>query len=326
MTRVAVILVNWNGWRDTLECLESLRDITGTEHRVIVCDNGSTDESLVKLTEWAEASGLDYCLCGCEKAEAGGEPADDPQLVLIRIGENRGFAGGNNVGIRYGLAQGCFDYFWLLNNDTVVTPDSLTRLVERMAEDARIGLCGSTILEYRRRDKILALGGGHYVSCLGVPWHHGKGWRYGRKDIDWQLAEVRMNYVEGASMLVSRRFVEQVGLMNEEYFLYFEEADWAERGRDRFRLGYAPLSIVYHKVGASIGTSRNPARKSYVCDYYNIRNRIRFTRNYYPAALPTVGLVLLFEALIRLLCGKADRAAMILRLMVRGGADLEDRP
>lgn len=326
MNRVAIILVNWNGWCDTLECLESLSGITGVEYRIIVCDNGSTDESLDKLTEWANASGLDYCLYSCEKAEAGGDSADDPQLVLIPIGENRGFAGGNNVGMRYGLACGRFDGFWLLNNDTVVAPDSLTRLIERMAEDTRIGLCGSTILEYRRRDRILALGGGRYILWLGLPWHYGKGRCYGEKDINRQWAEARMNYVEGASMLVSRRFIEQIGVMNEEYFLYFEEVDWAARAGERFKLGYAPHSLVYHKVGASIGTSRNPARKSYVCDYYNIRNRIRFTRRYHPAVLPVVGLVLLLELMLRLLCGRFEHAAMIFRLMQRGGADLEDRP
>lgn len=120
-------------------------------------------------------------------------------------------------------------------------------------------------------------------------------------------------------MLVSRQFVEQIGLMSEDYFLYFEEVDWAVRAKGRFSLGYAPKSIVYHKVGASIGTSSNPAKKSLTCDYYNIRNRILFTRRYYPFFLPTVYLVLALELLLRLLCGRLDRTIMIARQMLHGG-------
>lgn len=325
MSKVLIILVNWNGWRDTLECLASLHKLTGTQYRVVVCDNGSADDSVQQITAWAKVQRLACTLYDRNVAEQGGKRSVDPWLTIIKSRENLGFAGGNNVGLRYGLARAGFDYFWLLNNDTVVKPDSLTYLVERMRQDPEIGICGSTILNYTKRDKILALGGGRYISWLGVPWHHGRVYRYA-PDINQKRAETRMNYVEGASMLVSRSFLEQIGLMNEEYFLYFEELDWALRSRGRFRLGYAPASIVYHKVGASIGTSSNPARKSLVCDYYNIRNRIRFTRQHYPLALITVYLVLLLEALVRMLCGKPDRAAMIIRLMQRRGADLEQRP
>lgn len=325
MSLVCIILVNWNGWRDTQECLASLQIIPGKKHRVVVCDNGSTDDSVQQIAVWAQ----EHCIA-CKQydradAEKGEDCSVDPWLTVIRSDENLGFAGGNNLGLRYGLAQDRFDYFWLLNNDTVVKPDSLTYLVERMRQDPAIGICGSTILNYTKRDKILALGGGRYISWLGIPWHHGRFYQYA-PDIDRKRAEKRMNYVEGASMLVSRRFLEQVGLMYEEYFLYFEELDWALRGKERFRLGYAPDSIVYHKVGASIGTSSNPARKSLVCDYYNIRNRIRFTRQHCPSALLTVYLVLLLEALVRILCGKPDRAAMIIKLMQRRGADLEQKP
>lgn len=322
---VCIILVNWNGWRDTLECLASLHKIPGKQHRIVVCDNGSTDDSVQQIAAWAQKLGIackQYDRAGAEK---GKERSINLWLTVIRSDENLGFAGGNNLGLRYGLAQDRFDYFWLLNNDTVVQPDSLTYLVERMRQDPAIGICGSTILNYTKREKILALGGGRYLPWLGVPWHHGRFYRYA-PDIDRDRAEKRMNYVEGASMLVSRRFLEQVGLMYEEYFLYFEELDWALRSKGRFRLGYAPASIVYHKVGASIGTSSNPVKKSLVCDYYNIRNRIRFTRQHYPLALLTVYLVLLLEALIRMLCGRPDRAAMIIRLMQRRGADLEQKP
>lgn len=311
MKPVYIIIVNWNGGQDTVECLESLFRLTYTSFTMVVCDNGSSDDSLAVIKRWAESRCLDYGEYSSEEAEQDGKRDADFPLVVIRSTVNLGFAGGNNVGMRYALAKRDNAYVWLLNNDTVVEPDALTRLVERMEQQPSVGMCGSTIRLYHNPEKIQAQGGGYYCRWIGLPWHYG---RWGRK-INQRRAEAWMNYVEGASMLVSRQFLEEIGLMCEDYFLYFEEADWAIRAKGRFQLAYAPQSVVYHKVGKSIGTSSNPAKKSYTCDYFNIRNRILFTRRFYPAALPIIYLVLLGALLLRLFLGKWDRAVMILKLL-----------
>lgn len=325
MSRVYIILVNWNGWRNTLECIESLLLLTYPDYRIVVSDNGSTDDTLQNLSCWAHDTSISYSEYCRSEARSGGDLTSDVLLTLIRNDENLGFAGGNNVGMQFGMARGDADYFWLLNNDTVVEPDSLHHLVNRMQENRSIGICGSTIRLYHNREKIQALGGGYYCRWLGLPWHYGRN-RLWQVKMNPEWAESRMNYVEGASMLVSCPFIEKVGLLSEEYFLYFEEADWAIRSSGLFTLGYAPRSVVYHKVGASIGTSSNPARKSFVCDYFNVRNRIRFARRYYPVTLPTIYLVLVGEVFLRVICRKFDRAAMIIGLMARCGHDLDDKP
>jgi GT2 family glycosyltransferase len=314
VSRAVIILVNWNGWQDTVECLESLRRLAYPDVRIVVCDNGSGDNSLHEIKNWAERHQIRHCELHRADAESGRFPDDDPVLTLIQCDENLGFAGGCNVGLHYALARGEADYCWLLNNDTVVEPDALTHLAARIQQQPQVGICGSTVLFYHDRNRIQALGGGHYCRWIGLPWHYGRFTRWG-STIDPQRAEAWMNYVEGASMLVSRKFLDDVGLLSEDYFLYFEEADWAIRAEGRFRLGYAPKSIVYHKVGGSIGTSCNPARMSYTSDYYNIRNRLLFTRRFYPYALPTVRLVIVGALLLRLCLGKWDRAAMIFRLL-----------
>lgn len=325
MRRVYIILVNWNGWQDTLACLESLVLLNYPDFRIVVCDNGSTNDSSLQIRQWMRNRPERFAEYSRSIGEHGGDRGEDVPLVLINTENNLGFAGGSNVGMRYAMARGDGGYYWLLNNDTVTEPDALSHLVTRMQEDQSIGICGSTLRLYGNQVRVQALGGGHYCRWIGLPWHYGRFNRW-PGTIPWQPAESRMNYVEGASMLVSRQFIEQVGLLCEDYFLYFEEIDWVLRAGNRFRLGYAPGSIVYHKIGASIGTNSNPANKSELCDYYNIRNRILFTRRHYPAALPTVYLVLLAELLLRLLVGKPTRAAMILQLMLRGGADLVRRP
>lgn len=335
MAQVYIILVNWNGWSDTIECLESIFRNNYLPFQVIVCDNGSTDGSLAHIKAWAEGrlnvylpqktrlrslswppvdKPLAYAEYGREEAEKGGITGHESPLVLIDNIDNVGFAGANNVCLRYALARGDCAFVWLLNNDCVIMPDALTRLVARMAENPAAGMCGSSLLHYRQPDKIQALGGGWYCKWLGLPWHLGR-LKKSADAINLTQVERWMNYVVGASVLVSRQLLEEVGLMCEDYFLYFEEADWAMRSKGRFSLAYAPLSVVYHKIGSSIGTRTNPAAKSIVCDYFNIRNRIVFTRKFFPEALPTVYLTLLGELFVRLILGRMDRVIMILKLL-----------
>jgi len=330
-----IILLNWNGWGDTIECLESLFRLHEPRTRVIVCDNSSTDNSLQRIKAWAEGrlnvfsyrnSGLkDLTFPPCRKpvkyheydrdeAEKGGKMEVDADLLLIQTGDNLGFAGGNNVGLRYVLARDDFDYVWLVNNDTVVAPNALIHMKKRMLEDPRSGMCGSTLLHYDEPDRVQAYGGGYYWKWIGLPWHQGRL----RKASDYRnrsRVEKWSNYIVGASMLVSKEFLLDVGLMCEDYFLYFEELDWALRAKSRFNLVYAPESIVYHKVGASIGTSGSITKKSTICEYYSTRNRIFFTHKFFPEALVTVYCILFAAVVSRIILGRFDRAKMLLRLM-----------
>lgn len=115
-------------------------------------------------------------------------------------------------------------------------------------------------------------------------------------------------------MLVSRDFLREVGLLSEDYFLYFEELDWAVRAKGKFELAYAPQSIVYHKEGGSAGARSTEAEKSWVADYHFIRNRIVFTRKFLPAMLPTVYFALFIALLRRARRGRWDRVRMIAKL------------
>jgi GT2 family glycosyltransferase len=336
MKRVYVLIVNWNGWTDTVECLESVLRLDYPDYRVIVCDNGSKDGSLARIVDWAEGHSiapasvertphhdlvnppvekpLSYVVYDRPRAEDGGDGTLDPRLVLIRTGGNLCFAGGNNVGLRYALARGDFEHVWLLNNDTVVTPGSLSALVARMTDKPSSGMCGSTLALYDRPDRIQARGGGWYCRWTGLPWHIGQ---LEKTSTRTRLEHVEkwMNYVVGASMLVSREFLAEVGLMCEDYFLYFEETDWIQRAAPHFSLAYAPQSLVYHKVGGSIGTSSKPWRKSRTCDFYAIRNRLLFTRRFHREALPAIYLSVMLALLVRLLVGNWSRAGMIWRLL-----------
>lgn len=289
--QVHIVILNWNGWRDTLECLESLQGLDYPNFEVVVVDNASRDGSEGKVREAF------------------------PAVKLIQSGANLGFAGGNNVGIRYALEQGA-DFIWLLNNDTVVEPDALTYLVERMAEDTHIGMCGSTLVYYHDRSKIQALAGATFNKWLGVSKHIGQNTsRYQMPTPE--SVERRLAYIVGASLLVSRRFVEEIGFLCEDYFLYYEEIDWVIRATDKYTLAYAPKSVVYHKEGNSIGGDNTTLnQKSMTADYYSIRNRIVFTRKHFVYALPTVYLGLVFALVNRVKRNQWERVRMVLEVLL----------
>lgn len=294
--RVAVLLLNWNGWQDTIECLESVLQSTGVAFRIVVCDNGSQDNSLVKIAAWARAAAKPFALYDRAQAEAGGLADESVPLVLIQTGANLGFAGGNNVGLRYCLAHGGFDYVWVLNNDTVVAPDALQQLVARMQPDPAIGMCGSKLVFYHQRDKVQAYGGSAFDARRGVVVPIGQ-FAPSNAACNVPAVEAQTAYVVGASMLVSTPFLQTVGLMCEDYFLYFEEIDWAFRARGKFKLAYADASVVWHKEGGSIGSS-STAQASVTSTRYLYRNRVifnwRFNRPHFVRSLGQIA----FEMLV----------------------------
>lgn len=322
VSKVYIIIVNWNGWQDTIECLESLLLLDYPVYRIIVCDNGSTDESVSMIRLWAEtAIGRNSEKCQClnrDSGESGGKGFDSV-FTLIENGANLGYGAGNNVGLRYVIARGDADYCWLLNNDTVVDPAALSTMVARMVEKHDAGMCGSTLRNYDDRSRIQALGGAVYFKWLGVAWHIGRTLQ-GKVSLNRDSIENNLDYIVGASLLVRMTFINDVGLMAEDYFLYFEEIDWVTRGQGRYGLSYAPDSVVYHKTGASIGTSSNPRKKSFLCDYYTLRNRLLFTRRYYPSVLGGVYAGLIIELIVRLLLGRWDLVRMICHLFVDSNA------
>jgi GT2 family glycosyltransferase len=128
-----------------------------------------------------------------------------------------------------------------------------------------------------------------------------------------QVVDEHLDYVVGASMLISRAFLETVGLMEEDYFLYFEELDWALRAKGRFRLTYCPNSIVYHKEGGSLGSSSTPRNRSVTSEYYWTRNRIHFTMRFYPYALPLVTAVICAAMVSRVAAGLEANSWAIFR-------------
>ncbi|MCP5133238.1 MAG: glycosyltransferase family 2 protein [Gammaproteobacteria bacterium] len=334
--KVYIILVNWNGWMDTVECLESLFRQDYEHYRVVVCDNASRDDSLGHLDAWASGrtpyvppehsplrhlstpaiqKPLDFLLLDRKSAEQGG-PGSDPALLLIDGGGNLGFAGGNNAGMRYALARGDADYIWLLNNDTIVEPDCLTRMVWRLRNQPGPATCGSRILFYSHPETVQALGGGRFNRWTAISSQSLGRFLPASQAVDAAAYERQMSYIVGCSWLLPRAYLEEVGLMDESYFLYYEEVDWVLRAGGRYALCYADDARVYHKEGSSIGTPTGSRPSSLLSDFYIFRNKLLITRRYFPLGLPTVYVATLIQAGRRALRGQWDKAWLILKVLL----------
>jgi GT2 family glycosyltransferase len=310
LPRAVIIVLNWNGASDTVACAQSLLRLDYPNFQIVLCDNASRLDQRAILLEWGHSLGGQFCAHdSLDAALSAAGPCT--HVTLIQTGGNLGYAGGMNVGMRYALADPEVQYCWVLNNDTEVDPAALTELVRRAQSDSRIGLCGSSLVLHHDRGRMQAFGGASYNRWRARSAAIGINAALADIPADPSAVEARMAYVIGASMLVSRRYLEEVGLMDESYFLYSEEHDWAERGRARFRLGYAPRSLVFHKHGATIGTASSGG--SELSLFYLFRNKLAFTRRHTPWLYAPALLSLLWEAVKFLLKRQKPKARAALK-------------
>lgn len=212
---VFVLILNWNGWQDTVQCIESLKSLTYPNYEIVVLDNASTNDSVARIRE------------------------AHPDVILIETGANLGFAGGNNVGIRYALDEGA-DYIWLLNNDTKVFENTLEAFVAAGEENQDIGILGSPIYEMNEPEVLQTWGGGRINMWLGRATRCKQG--------------ETPDYITGASMFVRRTVFNTIGLLDDKFFMYWEDADFSLRAaKHGWKLYVEPRARVLHKESASVG-------------------------------------------------------------------------
>lgn len=325
--KVYIVIVNWNGWKDTIECLESVFRQRYGHYQVVVCDNASANDSLAFIRQWAVgeieaevsvehplrqltfppiAKPLSYAEYTRAEAETVISAADDEgQLVLIQTGANLGFAGGNNVGLRYVLARGDAKYIWLLNNDTVIDANALASAVALAETDEAVGMVGAKLLHYDRPEVIQTVAGGRIVPWQAAVKLLGRD----QEDLGQWDDPVDIDYITGASLLVKDVTLRATGLIDEQYFMYAEELDWCLRARQLgWRLRYSPESIVWHKEGSSVGF------KSPLHDYYAVRSALLWVKKFYPRALPAAMAYLIYQSVLpKILRRQPARLAAVLR-------------
>lgn len=244
MTTIAIVVLNWRNAAGTVACLDSLKKVTASDVAVIVVDNGSGDDSVSVIRR------------------------QHPDLTLLETGANLGYAGGNNVGIRHALEHGA-EFVGVLNNDALVDPDFIQPLLAANRQATCAAITTPMMCETERPDVIWALG-------AQVDWKTADSRRLhaGESRAAWKDREPQpVDFAVGTALLAPRQVWECVGLIDESFFLYYEETDWCVRAR---RLGVpilaTPASCIWHEAEAGGG------RTSPQITYYMTRNALRFLK------------------------------------------------
>ena len=271
---VAVAICSFNNFEDVVRCVDALENIEYSDFEVCICENGS-EASFARLRDALPAT------------------LPHGQAVQVVWGQvNSGFAGGVNVCMRRTPDA---DAWWVLNPDTQPEPGALAAMIETMGRGGYDAVGCKIFLE----DGQIQSYGGHWSKHWARAESMGHGAR--REDpVDAAAIMERQNYLNGSSMLISRRLVEEVGLMREDYFLYCEEVEWCLRAGNRgLRLGYAADAEVLHHTGTTTGAVSDFRQRSRLSVYLMARNAILLTRDLDPAWTPIATLAHCLQVVVR---------------------------
>jgi len=260
--KVFIIILNWNGLKDTLECLASVDTLDYRNYDIIVVDNGSSDNSCAIMQERY------------------------PKVRILKNQNNLGFTGGNNVGIKHALAQGA-DYIWLLNNDTIVDQQCLKEIIAKAETDKYIGLISPIIHSYPDPDEIQFMGSYLNWEDISVSYLNSS---------NIELVEREDLCLWGTALMIKKELVETVGYLKEEYFAYWEDIEYSLRSMSA---GYKNLICksgkVFHKNKYTPMEVRN---KNKYYHYFMARNRMLLGREYLKTTLQRLIFVIRYFASI----------------------------
>ena len=243
---IAVILVNWKKYNLTSNCIDSLNKSNYKNFKIILVDNEYSEKSLIDLRN------------------------KHKELIVFKEKNNLGFAGGNNIGIRYAL-ENDYDYIMLLNNDTEVKENFILPLVERIEKDHFLGAVQPLILNFSNKS-IIWNAGGKLNKFLGLT-----STRLNNNKLNSSIVfDDYTDWISGCCILIKSEILTKVGLLDEKFFNYYEDVDWSLRMKNLgYDLGFVKESIIYHHGSSS---SKNKKTKEGVISskihYFNIRNHI----------------------------------------------------
>lgn len=214
---VTVVILNWNGWKDTIACVDSLLESDYDNLRIVIVDNHSSNDSVERLRHRF------------------------PRVKLLLSSHNLGFSGGCNIGIEEAIRHDS-EYVWLVNNDAVVLPDTLSKLMSR-ATPADVGIVGGVLYDLDDAKELQTWGGGVLTGLFSTP-----------RFLKGPPKDSRSIYITGACLLIKTSVIRAVGSLDASFFMYWEDVDWSFRvAAAGYKLVIADDAVVYHKRCASTG-------------------------------------------------------------------------
>ena len=246
LPKVFVIILNWNGRDDTLECIASVKKIDYSNFEIVLVDNGSADDSVEAITK------------------------QYPDVTLLQTGENLGYAGGNNVGINWALEKDA-DYILLLNNDTIVATDLLSAFVNAAILLPSGSVLGAKIYFYDKPDTLWFAGGrwrNESNSFEHIGWGQLDGIEFNHK--------LEVDYITGCALFADAETFQEIGLLDDAFFLTYEETDWCYRARAKgYKCIVIPEAKLWHKISSSFGGADSP-----LVNYFMTRNKLLWAKKH----------------------------------------------
>jgi GT2 family glycosyltransferase len=267
-----VVILNWRSPEETIACLENIRDV-GLAAKIVVIDNASGDDSVAQISAWLDSTTWRRLTLLESEAETSEAHPDNYDVVLIENSANHGFAGGTRSGIKFAATRANSDVVWLLNNDARINEHTFPALHSRLMADPELGFVGSVIRFYEQPDHLQCFGGIVMYPRLG------KGALYKKNSHISKLPEceeAKVDSIMGASIAFRKQIVEDIGTMEEAYFMYSEEVDWQLRAKERgWKIGVEPSSHIFHK-GAHSTRGR-----SHMYHYYLNRSSVMLSKRFF---------------------------------------------
>ena len=329
-SRFGAVIVNYNCGPLAIDAALSVIGAGG--RAAVIVDNASPDGS---------ADYIDRVLRGEAEHQSVAPPApldhEAPNLPdissiapgsvrLIRSGRNGGFAYGCNTGLRALTAAPGLDRFLLLNPDALISRRALTAFAARLS-DGRAGLCGATVVGFESPHAVQAFGGARLHPLLLIGGNIGEGARYADAP-DRAQTESQLSYPLGAAIAFRRDYLARAGYLDERYFLYYEEADWALSGGPANRPAWAPGAVVYHRYGAASKSKRvnagEASDRSPLSDHHMARSRLLFAAKWRPYLAPVAVAAVCAQAAMRLMRGRPQNAAALMRAILPGRREETD--
>ena len=287
---LAVVIVTYNSADVIRDCLESLLASSGVRLFIQIVDNQSPDGTAALLRDWAAGRGRWVCSSdlpfplpvsskpiALARSVSEAEAPGGHVVALLESGTNAGFAGGVNLGLAEVARRPGIDRFWILNPDTVVSPGAARAFATEPEPEGGFALMGGRVL-YLDRPDMIQIDGGTINQRTGITGNLNQ---FCDPASTTPPVEGDVRFVMGGNMVASRAFYERVGPMREDYFLYYEEVDWALR-RGEMPLVYCAAGTIYHRAGSASGSGSHSRAASPFALYFKHRARMMFMRRFFP--------------------------------------------
>lgn len=290
MENVSIILVNYNSWKDTIECIDSINKNNYKNYNIIVVDNFSSNDSVEKLEKYFCGEeylineikyklNQDVVICDCKNGEFCNfnKKILNQQIYFIKNDINGGFSKGNNIGFLFCEKFLSTEYYWVLNNDVIIEKNTIEEQLKVSKENNDNALLGVTILEYFNKELIQCTCGGRYNIWTTISKNQNKG--KNKKELE-DLSEMS-DYISGCSIFGAKKLFEKINFFSEDYFLYFEELDLMNKAKKQgIGKAWARNAFIYHKEGNSIGSKNIQHKKSELSEYHSNISCLKYNKKF----------------------------------------------